>query len=400
MDSSTFPRPLSVTPPAPVVFSLQSLLHHLQQLTDSRHRRGRRYPLHLVVLLIVLAKLANQDHLSAIADWAHNHQAQLLVALDLNWPRMPHHNTFRRLLEEVVDPGELENLLGQFFQGLCHCGQSILIAIDGKTLRGTIDEDNPRGEHLLAAYLPEEGVVLMQVSAGHKESEITVAPKLLDCLDLRGKVVAADAMHTQRGLSVQILQAGGEYLWLAKANQPRLREEIEELFEGDRSTVLGGQVSQDFRRAHSVDKGHGRVERREIIVSSELKGYSDWPGLEQVFQLERWRLECKSGKQEREVVWGLTSLREEEASAERLLYLCRAYWRIENGLHHRRDVTFEEDRCRLTRGQAGRVVAAINNLAIGLLRQAGYSNLAQARRKYQADFRPAIALLTASPLRL
>jgi predicted transposase YbfD/YdcC len=400
MDSSTPTLPSSVAPSTPAVFSVHSLLHHLQQLTDSRHRRGRRYPLHLVVLLIVLAKLSDQDHLSAIADWAHNHQVQLLPALDLNWPRMPHHNTFRRLIEEVVDPAELEKLLSQFFQSLGQTSRSILISMDGKTLRGTIDEDDPRGEHLLAAYLPEEGVVLMQVSAGQKENEITVAPKLLGCLDLRGKVVAADAMHTQRGLSVQILEAGGDYLWLVKDNQPHLREDIEELFEGDRQTVLGGQVPNDFRQAHSLDKGHGRVERREISVSSELRGYSDWPGLEQVFRLERQRVECKSGKQEREVVWGLTSLREEEASAERLLYLCRAYWGIENGLHHRRDVTFEEDRCRLTRGHAGRVVAAINNLVIGLLRHVGYSNLAQARRKYEADFRPAISLLTASPLRL
>jgi predicted transposase YbfD/YdcC len=400
MDSSTPTLPSSVTPPAPTVFGVQSLLHYLQQLSDSRHHRGRRYPLPLVVLLIVLAKFCNQDHLSAIADWAHNHQAQLLAALDLSWPRMPHHNTFQRLLEDVVDSAELESLLSQFFQGLCRSSPSVLISIDGKTLRGTIAEDNPRGEHLLAAYLPEEGMVLMQMSAGQKENEITVAPKLLRCLDLRGKVVAGDAMHTQRELSVQILEAGGDYLWLVKDNQPRLREDIEELFEGDRQTVLGGQVGHDFRRAHSLDKGHGRVERREIIVSNELRGYSDWPGLEQVFRLERQRVEGKSGKQEREVVWGLTSLREEEASAERLLYLCRAYWGIENGLHHRRDVTFEEDRCRLTRGQAGRVVAAINNLVIGLLCHQGCSNLARARRKYEADFRPAIALLTASPLRL
>ena len=121
---------------------------------------------------------------------------------------------------------------------------------------------------------------------------------MLGYLDLRGKVVAADAMHTQRALSVQILEAGGDYLWLAKDNQPTLRQEIEALFTADRRTVVGGRVPMDLRCARTLDKAHGRLEVRQITVSSELKGYSDWPGLEQVFVLKRQRLDLKRGKEE------------------------------------------------------------------------------------------------------
>jgi predicted transposase YbfD/YdcC len=370
---------------AATVFDLASLLARLQTLSDCRCPKGLRYALAPVLLLIILAKLAGEDKPHAIADWISARGRLLCQVLGLPWRRMPHHNTYRRILAEAVSPEELDRTVGEYLCSLPGVGRSVLIAIDGKTVRGTIDPSNPQGEHLLGAYLPEEGVVLMQVRAGDKENEITVAPQLLAYLDLRGKVVAADAMHTQRSLSVQILEAGGDYLWLAKDNQPTLREEIEALFAVDRRTVEGGRVPLDLRRARTLDKAHGRLEKRQISVSSELKGYSDWPGLEQVFVLERRRVDRNSGKEERETVCGLTSLRPDEACAARLLGLVRAYWGIESGLHQRRDVTFREDRTRLTCGRAGWVMASLNNLVIGLLRLAGATNLAAARRWLDAS---------------
>jgi predicted transposase YbfD/YdcC len=378
------------------VIDLSGLLSRLETLTDSRCPKGLRYALGPVLLLIVLAKLSGEDRPSGIADWVMNRGRQLQEALQLYWSGMPHHNTYRRILEEVVTPDELDRIVGEYLRSLPGVGYSVLIAIDGKTVRGTIGATSPKGDHLLAAYLPEEGVVLMQMAAGHKDNEIKVAPKLLKCLDLRGKVVAGDALHTQRQLSVEILQAGGDYLWFVKDNQPTLRADIEELFTADERTVLGGRVANDFRTFRTVDKGHGRQERREITVSSELKGYSDWPGLEQVFKLHRRRIDIKTGKVEQEVAYGLTSLNSAQASPERLLYLSRTYWGIENGLHQRRDVTFGEDRNRLTRGHAGRVMATLNNLVIGLLRLAGATNIAAARRWCDANFTHTLTPLHAS----
>ena len=292
-----------------------------------------------------------------------------------------------------MDPGELDAAVGTFFREQPGVGRSVLVSIDGKTVRGTIAAPATRSEHLLAAYLPLEGIVLMQVAAGEKENEISVAPQLLRCLDLRGKVVAGDAMHTQRALSVQILEAGGAYLWQAKDNQPTLRADIETLFTADDRTVAGGHVVRDLGTARTVEKGHGRQETRTLTASADLKGYSNWPGLEQVFRLERHRRTGTSGQEEREVVYGLTSLPPAQASAAQLLALARAYWGIENGLHHQRDVTFHEDATRLTRGHAGRVMATLNNLVIDLLRRAGHTNLAAARRRCDADLQLSLALL-------
>jgi predicted transposase YbfD/YdcC len=377
-----------------LVFEVSALWQRLATLRDARRRRGKRYPLALVLLLLVLAKLSGEDRPSGIADWvAHRHQA-LRSALGMRWPRMPHHNTFRRVLAGAVDPAELDAAVGAFFRDQPGVGHSVLVSIDGKTVRGTIPAAATRGEHLLAAYLPAEGVVLMQVAAGDRENEITVAPQVLGALDLRGKVVAGDAMHTQRALSAHIVAAGGAYLWVAKDNQPTLHADIADLFTIDDRTVAGGRIAQDRRTATTVGKGHGRQERRTLTASSDLAGYSDWPGLEQVFRLERHRAITTSGKQTHEVCYGLTSLTADQASAADLLALTRAYWGIENGLHHCRDVTFHEDATRLTVGHAGRVMAALNNLVIGLLRLAGYTNLAAARRRHNADLRLSLALLT------
>ena len=377
------------------VFDVGGLRRRLSELADRRHPKGLRYELGSLLLLIVLAKLSREDLPVGIADWVSFREDKLKRALGLTWPRMPHHETYRRILGAVVDPEEFDQVVGRYLRELPKVGWSVLVSFDGKTVRGTITKDNPRGEHLLAAYLPEEGIVLMQVSALDKDSEINAAPLLLGQIDLRGKVVVGDALHTQRALSVQILEAKADYLWFAKENQPTLRGDIEQVFEGSRDTVLGGSIGNDFETCRTVEKGHGRLESRKLTVSSELKGHSDWPGLEQVFRLERRRLEVRSGKEESEVVYGLTSLSREEASAESLLHLSRAYWGIENGLHGRRDVTFGEDRTRLTRGKAGRVMASINNLVIGLLRHAGHTNLAQARRRCNADLSLALSFLAA-----
>lgn len=378
----------------PIVFDVRGLWRRLATLADRRQRRGKRYSLPLVLLLIVLAKLSGEDRPSGIADWVRYRREQLASALGLELARVPHHNTYRRILAGAIAPGELDAVVGSFLTDLSQEGTGLLISIDGKTVRGTIHAKEPQGLHLLVAYMPQEGIVLLQVPTGGKTNEIGVAPLLLEGLDLRGKIVAADALHTQRLLSAKILAAEGEYLWLAKDNQPTLRADIETLFTADDRSVEGGRMPHDFQVARQTDKGHGRCETRQITVSRELKGYGDWPGLEQVFRLERERTQTKQGKHEHEIVYGLTSLTPDQASPIRLLELTRAYWGVENGLHYRRDVTFHEDATRLTQGYAGHVMASLNNLVIGLLRLAGYTNLAAARRFCDASLSNALSLFT------
>ena len=128
-----------------------------------------------------------------------------------------------------------------------------------------------------------------------------------------------------------------------------------------------------------------------------LNSYSTWPGLAQVYRLERQFQWWRSGRCYRtscEVEFGITSLSRAKITPERLLGFRREHWGIETGLHYRRDVTFKEDATRMTIGNTGKVMASINNLVIALIHQANFQNAAQARRWFAAHLPEAFALLT------
>jgi len=377
------------------IIDIGSLYERFQQLTDSRDARGLRYPLEMVLTLVVMGKLCGEDRPSGIAEWAA-HRARLLVeALELGRESMPHHSTYRRIFEEVIDANELDKMVGAYLASNQKVGRQVVLAIDGKVLRGSVADDQ-KGMHLLAAYLPDEGIVLMQMPVDSHENEIPVAPKLLKCLDLREKVVIGDALHTQRAVSLQIVVSGGDYIWFAKGNQPGMEEDIRLWFGPDPEPIPGmSYPPKDFETATMTNKGHGRIEKRTITVSSQLKDFFDWPYLEQVFQLERRFTDLKTGAIQTHIVYGFTSLSRKVISPARLLQLIRSYWRIENSLHYRRNVSLLEDHTRITKGQAPRVLASINNLVLGIFaKQDKFRYLPSARRYFDAHPLEALALIT------
>jgi predicted transposase YbfD/YdcC len=376
------------------LFSMDSLYSYLAKISDTRKRRGIRYQLATVLVIMVIAKLCGEDKPFGIAEWAQLRSPWLIEALQLRNKRLPHHSTYRRVLSDVVAGDELEALVSEYVQQEAQAGQEVVIALDGKTIRGTITPTDPFGLHLLAAYLPGEGLVLLQmVVEKDKENEIVVAPKLLKCLDLRHKVVVGDAMQTQRQLSVQIVAAGGHFVWIVKDNQAKTRQAIEQLFAPEKPVPGLGCPAMDFRCAKTVDKAHGRLEERSLTASSLLNDYLDWPHLGQVFKLERRFTYLASGKVVTDTQYGLTDLSAQEASPERLLEIVRSEWSIENGLHYRRDVTFHEDATRMTQKPMARAMTIINNLVIALLNRQGFSNHAQARRFFDAQPDKTLALL-------
>lgn len=377
------------------IIDLRHLMKYLKEVKDGRKRRGLRYRLEIILVLFILAKLCGQDKIYGIADWAQQQSEYLIAALGLKYKRLPHHSTYRRVLADEVDGDELERLVGNYLAQLPRHGQDMVIAIDGKTVRGTITAEDPFGLHLLAAYLPGEGIVLMQmVVEKDKENEIVVAPKLLECLDLREKVVIGDAMQTQRQLSIQIVAADGDFVWIVKDNQANTRKAIEQLFAPERPRPGFGCPAMDFRSVKTIEKQAGRLEERTLTVSSLLNDYLDWPHLGQVFKLERRFTYLSSGVVETEIQYGLTSLTAQEADPKRLLKIIRSEWGIENGLHYRRDVTFQEDKTRMTVKKMGRVMAMINNLVISLINSQGFDNHAHARRVFNASPAKALALIS------
>lgn len=368
----------------PFVFDVDSLFYHLDCLTDRRKPKGVRYPLAIALVFVILAKLAGEDEPDAIAHWVSLRKQLLIEALKLKRNTTPHATTFSRILGQAVEVNQLQQTVTAFLLSTLQGGLSVELPIDGKTLRGTIPTGQTQGIHLLAAYLPQQGIVLMQVEVDGKENEIVAAPRVLKSVDLQGKIVTGDAMFAQRGLSEVVVEGGGEYLWTVKDNQATLRAEIEAAFEIEEGQTELPMMKNDFSHAETIEKGHGRIEVRRLTVTSQMKGYLQWPHLEQVFRIEREVEEISTGKQRREVSYGVTSLMREEASAARLMEVVRGHWGIENGLHYRKDKTLREDACRLKRGEAAQVMAVINNLIIGLVLKQGMRNLAWARRMYSA----------------
>jgi len=378
-----------------VVFDVGSLYAPLRVLKDGRKPRGIRYSLVAILVMMVMAKLCGEDTPSGIADWVKHRAEQFIDLLKLKRKSMPHYSTYRRVEAEVVDPEELEQVVSRVLAGRQFFGKQVMLSIDGKVLRGTLDEAQ-NGTYLLAAYLPSEGLLLMEVALAGKGGEIPGAAKLLKLVDLREKVVMGDALHTQRAVSIQIVEASGDYIWFTKGNQPQLEEDIRLWFEPEPEPMPGqGRLPKDFETFKETSKGHGRLEERTLTVSSQLNDFLNWPYLQQVFRLERRFVFTKTGEVQEQVVYGITSLSKEEITPRNLLKKIRAYWGIENGLHYRRDVTLREDRTRMTKGNAGRIMACLNNLVIGLVfSKTQFAYLPHARRFFDARPTHAFALIS------
>lgn len=376
------------------VIDLGSLYQRLGGLKDKRKAKGKRYTLAMILVGMFLAKLCGEDKPSGMAEWVALRGQWIAQVLGLKRTSMPSHHTYRRALAENVDVQEFEALAREHQQYCGKAGYQVVIAMDGKILRGTIDVETSDGLCLLAVFLPGEGITLAQIAVEDKQSEVSTAPTLLGWVDLRNKVVIGDAMHTQRRISIQIGKAGGNYLWTVKGNHPQLLQDLEDWFD-DQVPLIPGQgcPAKDFQSATVTNKGHGRIEVRTLTTSSQLNDFLDWPFLQQVFKLERTITTLKTKKLRQETIYGMTSLAAEQASPAQLLQMFRSYWQIENSLHYPRDVTLHEDQTRFKKHSAAHNMAIINNLVLSLIAKSHFPFVPSARRFFAAHPQHALALL-------
>lgn len=380
-----------------IIFDVGSLCACYSRLVDGRKARGKRYSLVTMLLLMTLAKLCGQDTPEAMADWARQRCEALAEMLKLKRSAMPHATTYGRLIRQAIQPADFEREMHAYFSRQPKVRDATQCCIDGKQIRGTEWVEGEGNVYLVGVYVPGAGVMLMQTELAAGEGELSVAPRVLKTLDLQGKVVTGDAAFTQRNLSIQIVNAGGDYVWKVKANQPKLLEQITLLFQPPQPALPGFSLPPtDFRAYSQTTCGHGRIERRTLTASSLLQGYSDWPNLVQVFKLECQTTYKKTGEITHSLTYGVTSQCAPKASPRLLLKQTRQHWSIEGGSHQRRDVTFHEDGCDLRRGHSAHIIAILNNIAIALTTRAGFANAARARRVFDANPSDALRLLTSA----
>ena len=149
----------------------------------------------------------------------------------------------------------------------------------------------------------------------------------------------------------------------------------------------------DLQTDTTHDKGHGRLETRTIETLTQIPPWLSWPGVQQICRITRQR--TVNGKTSLEIVLAITSLTRLRANAQKLLALSRRHWSIENRLHYVRDVSMGEDACRVRSGHAPQLLAALRNLAIGLIRRrTRQKSIPAAARRFIADPLAALALIS------
>jgi len=367
-----------------VVYDQGSIYGKIQSLKDLRKARGKRYSLTTILMVVFMAKMSGADTPTEIAEWGAHHRTQVEALLRIQPKRMPERSTYRRVLAYEVYETEIERLVGEYNQA---GERGDICALDGKALLGMSKREDGTSEYALSVYDVKAGKTMAQVEVGSKENEITKAPEAIKMAKIAGKVVTGDALHTQKRLAQVILEEQGDYVFPVKENQLNLYKNIQALFAPEYPKPGFGKIQTDFLTTGKVNKGHGRIEKRTLTSSTMLNTYVTWPGLAQVYRLEReiqWWRQGRCYKTSYEVEFGITSLSRQKASPMRLLEVRRAHWGIETGSHYRRDVTLREDATRFSIGHGARVLANINNLILALIRQAGFHNAAQARRYFSA----------------
>jgi len=368
-------------------WTVPSLRDALADVPEFRQASGRRYELLPVLLLSCVAVMCGARSQAAIADWGANYGWQWLTRLGINRRRGPSQPTLHRIFKGL-DHTLLEQAVTRWAQQVlvaCAAPTDVLepLALDGKTLRGSARQGATES-HLVSALSHRLGVVVAQLGVTDKSHELGHVEPLLEALVLPGRVITADALHTQRDVAQAIVRRGGDYLLPVKDNQPCLREDIALVF------AHAGRLAETITQAHTTDQHGDRIEERRLRASTALVGYTDWPGHSQVMELRRSIANKRTGARREEVIYGITSLKPERAGARQLLKLWRQHWHIENRLHWVRDVTFDEDRSQVRAGHIAQVMAVLRNVAISLLRLSGAENIAAACRRYAA--RPALAL--------
>jgi len=390
MAKSTVPR-LSLSDKRKKLRELQvpPLLSLFEHLRDWRKAHGKVYRLIVLLTVMLAGLLCGKKEVKPIARWCQALPFLTRAKMGLPFGRSPAAKTLDRLLAQL-DPDALEAAIRCWLAAvntqMAQAGFSLRIAIDGKAVRGAAK----RGAacvHLLAAVCHELQIVWGQVPVESKTNEITQVLPLLNLLCLEGRLVTMDALLTQREIAQAIIDRHGDYLMVVKENQPQLRQDIAWCFEAE-------PLPDEVRGTLTVpNKGHGRLEVREIVTSAALQGYLDWPGAQQVMRITRTVTHLKTGKTTTKQVYAITSLPPARGSPQLLLEANRGHWTIENSVHWVRDVQLGEDACAVHKDRAPQVLAAFRNIVLAVLRLTGHQSIAAAIDFYSAQPERALATI-------
>lgn len=334
---------------------------HFSELTDPRRREGM-YPLINIVVIAVCAVICGADDFVAIAEFGRKKKDWFARFLDLR-SGIPSHDRFNAIFA-AIKPAEFEKCLLHWITSLHEVTEGQIIAIDGKTLRGSYDAASSKAAiHMVSAWATANHISLGQVQVDDKSNEITAIPKLLEILELEGTLVTIDAMGCQVEIAQEILDAGADYVLAVKGNQPTLHQGIIDHFHNHFEDDF---ARTEARRHRTTEKAHGREEFRMYVVCpvpDDLPDRERWPELKAIGVV--MNIIQRDGKETSESRYYILSRR---LTAKRFAEAVRSHWSIENQLHWQLDVTFQEDKCRIRKGHADANMSGLRRIALSLLK--------------------------------
>jgi predicted transposase YbfD/YdcC len=352
-----------------VRMDLKEVVQHFKQLEDPRSAVNRLHPLTSVIVVAIMAVLAGANGPTAIAKWASMKSELLLKVLDL--PNgIPRKDVFRRVLA-TLKPDAFQACFTMWLTALRAAAAEATgverptLAIDGKTLRRSHDRRRNLGAlHSVSVWASEFGLTLAQVATAEKSNEITAIPQLLSLIDIQGAVITIDAMGTQTAIAGKIIEEKGDYVLALKGNQGTLHDAVIDHCVEQTKTDFRGIGA---RRLDTVEKKHGRIERRTYVqmpAPKSLPGFNNWKGL---LSIGIAYLSCvRDGKETSEVRYFISSL---PVKVKQFAHAVRSHWGIENSCHWCLDVTYREDESRIRDKHLRENFAWLNRLTLSLLKQ-------------------------------
>jgi predicted transposase YbfD/YdcC len=371
----------------PVSDACSDLLELFAGVSDGRVGQGRDHPAAAVLALAAAAVVAGMKGYTAIAGWVADVSAAVLADLYLRAGAIPAGAPSKTTIWRVLtgaDPEMFDAAVGAWLMNAAGFaapvaggaddrapgrGALMQVRLDGKAIRGAKDADGNQIRLLAALVGPDAAasVVAAQAEVGKKTNEVPMATVVLDQIDLEGKVVTADALHTVKATADHIHERGGEFVLPVKENRRALFDALDAL-PWDQVPV-----------AHTAtDKGHGRITTRTIQV---LPAPDDlpFPHVSQVFLIERYVTGLRGEPVSAVAALGVASPEAGRASPADLARYVRQQWSIES-LHWIRDTLYQEDKSQVRTRNGPRIMAALRNLAIGALRLAGRPDITEATR--------------------
>ena len=353
-------------------------------LPDPRVERTRAHRLSDLLTIALCAILCGANDWVAVETFGQAKEAWLRTFLPLPGG-IPSHDTFGRVFARL-DPTALQACFAAWVQAVVGELPAQVVAIDGKTSRGSADRSRGQAAlHLVSAWATASGLVLGQEATDAKSNEITAIPHLLKLLALEGCVVTIDAMGCQRTIAAQIHEQGADYVLALKGNQPTLHATVVAAFAEAHANAPAEWQPAEQDVAQTLDADHGRVERRRVTALSDpdllacLDPTGAWPGLRSVVEVQAERR--PAGPTPSEPRYYLSSLPPDAALLGQAI---RAHWGVENRLHWVLDVQFREDASAVRVGEGAHTFTVLRQLALNLLRQDRTTRGSIATKRFRA----------------